>query len=108
MVSPQRRDAYGALFLMEVAAVVARAGLPDSARAVAHRSRALAPGENPPLDNREANVHLQLGNTAEAIRLLGLYLDARPDRRAYTARDWWYEPLWNEPAFQALVRGPPG
>jgi len=39
------------------------------------------------------------------VDLLSLYLEARPDRREYLARDWLFERLWDDPSFQALTSG---
>jgi serine/threonine protein kinase/tetratricopeptide (TPR) repeat protein len=100
---PHRRESRRPQFMMDVAAVIARAGLPDSAMAVIQKARDIAPGPDPELDYREANARLQLGQTAEAINLLRRYLTTRPDRREIVAVDWWFRPLWDEPAFQALV-----
>jgi tetratricopeptide (TPR) repeat protein len=104
LIKPHRRDATRPRAWMDVAAVIARAGLRDSALAVVARARAAAPQPDVRLDYREANVRLQLGEREEAIRLLARYLDARPDRKAVTAKDWWWRPLRDDPEFQALVR----
>lgn len=86
----------------DVAAVLARSGLSDSARAVARRARALDP-DKPDALNNEAYVALQLGDRERALRLLGQYLEAAPDQRDYVARDFWWAPLHGDPRFQALV-----
>ncbi len=92
---------------MDVAAVLARGGNPDSARAVIRGGRAIAVADDPWLDYREAHARLQLGEQEEAMRLLGRFLDAMPDRRAYLAKDWWFRSLRGDSAFRALV-GEPG
>ena len=94
--------------LMDVAAVLARAQLPDSALAVVERARQMSPGDNPRLDYREANVRLQMGQEDEAIRLLAHYLEAYPNRREFIAADWWFDPLHDNPAFQKMVSGSEG
>jgi len=103
LLSPHRREANRPRVMMDVAAVLARAGLADSARAVIRQARAIAPQASPSLDVREAMARLRLGETDEVLRLLGAYLEARPDRKAYIAKDWWWKPLHGHPGFQALV-----
>jgi hypothetical protein len=55
----------------------------------------------------EANVRLRLGQTEKALRLLEGYLEAMPHRRAYIARDWWWEPLRSDPGFRRMVEEGP-
>jgi len=86
----------------DVAAVLARSGLADSAVAVARRALALDP-DQPDALNSEAYIALQLGDRDRALRLLAQYLEAAPDQRAYVARDFWWTPLHRDPRFQALV-----
>lgn len=89
---------------MQVAAVLARAGLGDSARAVldralgnvSDRARVFA------MPYR-ANVHLHLGEESRTLELLERYLEAVPSEREYVSRDVWWEPLRGDSAFQALV-----
>ncbi len=88
---------------MDVAAVLARANLADSARAVIRHARETAPQADPRLDQREANARLQLGEPDEALRLLARFLEARPDERPKVAKDWWWRPLRDHPQFRALV-----
>jgi len=91
-----------------VAAVLAREGLRDSARAVIDRVRADTEGSTDPfLDYYEAEARMQLGEPEEAIRLLGLYLQASPNSRSYIKEDWWWEALADNPDFQALVTETP-
>jgi len=76
--------------LVSVAAVLARAGARDSARAVLARARAQAAGNaasRVSLLYDEAYVTLLLGDRAGARRLLDAYLAARPELRPYLARD---------------------
>jgi TolB-like protein len=89
--------------LLDVAAGLARAGLPDSARAVIARARAMEFGDRPEVDYREAHARLLLGETDSAVGLLSLYLEAEPDLRDYIAEDWWWEPLRSNPGFRDLV-----
>lgn len=108
LISPHRREGMRPLVLMDVAAVLARSGRPDSARAVIQAARGMAPAADPSLDYREAHARLQLGESEEALRLLESYLFSRPDRRANVARDPWFKPLRDDPTFRSLVEGPTG
>jgi TolB-like protein/tRNA A-37 threonylcarbamoyl transferase component Bud32 len=97
----QRRE--GQLF---VAMALVRAGLPDSARAVALRSRADAtidPGRE--LVYFEAMLRNLLGDRDEALRLVGIYLATNAQDRATLAKDdtWWWQGLRDDPRFKALV-----
>ncbi|HKK08096.1 MAG TPA: tetratricopeptide repeat protein, partial [Gemmatimonadota bacterium] len=85
-----------------VAATLARAGLADSARAVARSARAMDPG-SPTVPHEEAYLALLLGDRDQALSLLGRYLELMPHERAYVARDWWWTPLHGDPRFQALI-----
>ena len=89
-----------------VAAVLARAGLADSARAVVGRSRG-NPTIDPSADLAQfaAFVRVLLGDTTEALAALRDYLAATPRRREALASDagWWYRPIKDTPEFQALV-----
>jgi hypothetical protein len=99
---PQSRAEARATGLLRVAAVLARSGLADSAEAVITQARA-AGTQNEMTDYYEANARLQLGQRDRALSLLRRYLEARPDRKAYLAEDWWWRPLRDDPRFQALV-----
>jgi TolB-like protein/tetratricopeptide (TPR) repeat protein/tRNA A-37 threonylcarbamoyl transferase component Bud32 len=92
-----------------VAAVLARSGLGDSARAVIGRTRATIanPAAQATLDYDEAYVRLLLGERDTALRLLGKYLRTRPENRAYVAQSAWFRALHDDPRFQALVRPAP-
>lgn len=85
-----------------VAAVVARAGLGDSARAVLQRvgtDRKMSPHTA----LNAAYARLQLREEARALDLLGRYLEANPGQRDYVAREWWWRPLRDHPRFRSLV-----
>jgi eukaryotic-like serine/threonine-protein kinase len=93
---------------MIAAIALIRAGLPDSARAVASRSQAneaLDPGGD--LLSLEAIVRAQLGEKDKAIALLARYLAAHPQQRAYVKGDesWWFNSLKDEPKYKALAGG---
>ncbi len=91
---------------MYVAMALARAGLADSADAVATRAR-VGPDVDPvrELAYYEAVVRSWLGDTDEGIRLLGLYLSANPGRIEAFANDdsWWMEELRKDPRYASLV-----
>jgi tetratricopeptide (TPR) repeat protein len=86
------------------AAVLARAGLADSAVAVAVRARAdetIDPGRS--VLYAEAFVRTLAGQEEEVMGLLGSYLTAVPGQRGEVANTWWFEGLHDRPGFQALV-----
>jgi len=107
---PNQRDFIRLRGQMLVAMALARAGLADSAKAVAVRSRADA-NLDPPreLVSFEAIVHTILGEKDEAIRLLGLYYATNPQQRTAGGdkdETWWYRDLQGDPRYQALVGTP--
>ncbi len=97
------RHRRGALL---VAMGLMRAGLPDSARAVAVRARADATID-PTRDLVYIEILLRnlLGDREEALRLVSMYLATNPQDRASMARDstWWLRGLRDDPRFRALV-----
>ncbi len=103
LLPPHRRTQYRGPVLMQVAAVLARAQLPDSARAVIDRAREEDGGQNPETLIQEANARLRLGETDAALSLLGAYLRAKPAEHQKIASDWWWESLYDHPDFQALI-----
>ena len=108
LTSPQHRALFGSALKMQVAAVLARAGLRDSAEAVIQRTRSGAPSDPEawiPYD--EAHAWLLLGERDEALRALGLYLEASPQEKSYIAEDPWFRDLRDDPRFAKLV-GPGG
>jgi serine/threonine-protein kinase len=91
---------------MMVAAVLARANQPDSARRLALRST----GNNELDPTRDlvyaaAFVHTLLGDTVLAVEALKQYLVANPEKRATLAEDptWWFRPLEQSAQFRELV-----
>lgn len=86
------------------AAVLIRADLKDSARAVLSRARA-ATEDDPGLWTLyyEANTRLLMGEKQATIELLARFLEVKPDRRVYIAQESWWRPLHGDPAFDALV-----
>ena len=93
---------YGRL---QAAAVLARNGHRDSARAVITRVRGGSAPDDPWLDYFEANVRLQLEEQDRALDLLDGFLAVAPNRRAYIERDWWWRPLRDTDRFRTMVAG---
>ena len=91
---------------MWTAAVLARAGLRDSARATAQRATG-DPSVDPSRDlaNIAAFVYTLLGDSAQALMQLQSYLTVNPARREAFAQNagWWFRPLEASPAFRQLV-----
>ncbi len=89
---------------LQVAAVLARAGLQDSARALLERTRAAASDSLLAyLSYTEAHTRLRLGERDEALQALALYLKHRPDWATYIAADPWFRELRDDPRFKQLV-----
>jgi serine/threonine-protein kinase len=106
-VAPERDREYQKLNAhMMVAATLARAGLADSARHVAERSRG-RPEIDPTRDllYAEAFVRTLLGDKTEAISALKVYLAANPEKRATLADDasWWFRGLQEDARYKELV-----
>jgi tetratricopeptide (TPR) repeat protein len=89
-----------------VAAVLARAGLRDSARHVLARSRG-GPDVDPEAEllSYQAFAYLLLGDRDQALRLLKEQIAANPAHRAGLARSvhWWWRDLRDDPRFKSLV-----
>jgi serine/threonine-protein kinase len=91
---------------MILAAVLARAGLGDSARSVARAARAdtdIDPQRS--LYDIDAFVQLLAGDKAEALRSLKVYLAANPGRLKDFGSDpgWRFRPLQDDPGFRSMV-----
>ena len=103
---PKQRDFLRLRGQMLVAFALARAGLPDSARAVALRSRP-DPDQDPDreLTYFEALLRGMLGDLDEAFRLLGTYIAVNPQVRESIARDdtWWMRDLRKDPRYRELL-----
>ena len=92
---------------MLVAAIIARAGLRDSAHHVIERSRS-----TPQIDPEQGQLALEalvrtfLGEHDEAIRLLQRYVAANPEHSFRVGGDvsWWWWDLQRHPGFQALAK----
>ena len=108
-LAPAPRRAFESLKArMAVAAVLARAGLADSARHVAQRSRG-GPDVDPTRDLVYMDIFVQtlLNDHDEAIKSLKIYLAANPGERKGLAEDtgWWFRGLQDDPKFQQIVKG---
>ena len=106
LTPPPQREFQRRYGQMIVAMALARAGLKDSADAVARRARADA--ETDPtrdLALLETYVRILLQDQAQAIRLLSTYIATNPQFRASLARDqsWWFQTLRDDPRFKALA-----
>lgn len=88
-----------------VAAVAARAGLADSARAIVADVRANAPSivSADQLDYGEAYVSALLGDSARALPLLARYLQANPALRGQVRNSPWFQSLRTNAAFLELT-----
>lgn len=97
---------YNAVYRrMMVAAVLARAGETDSARAVLARARRSAVEEDARtfLLYDEAYVYLLLKDRNQAIAALRRYLTLRPFLRAYLSRDPVFRELHDDPRFKSAT-----
>jgi tetratricopeptide (TPR) repeat protein len=90
-----------------VAWVLARAGLPDSARRVLVRARtndkAVDPREE--LVGYEGLVRAQIGDKKEAVDFVQKYLTDHPEHRRGFAKvnAWWWRELQDDPRFKTLI-----
>ena len=91
---------------MIVAMVLARAGLADSARAVAVSARGNAEVDpTQTLAWEEIYVRVLLGDKDDALDALKRYLAANPERRAELVEEsnWWFRELENDPRYRTIV-----
>jgi serine/threonine-protein kinase len=104
-LSPSRwRDIYLTSASLQVAGILARVGLPDSARAVIDRTLAEATEESRAWASlEEAYAWTALGERDEALRALQGFLKQEPAFRATVAESAWFETLRDDPRFQELV-----
>jgi len=93
--------------LIQVAGVLARAGLPDSARSVLGRAHAMITTELDPTEFlllQEAYVLVLLRDYDAAVELLQRYSLANPGHfDSGSATSWWWRDLQGHPGYQALV-----
>jgi serine/threonine-protein kinase len=104
--SPNLREFRRLRGQMQVAMVLARAGLKDSARAVILRSRADASVDpTRELAQFEAAARTMLGDKDEAFSQLGTWLATNPQQRASLSKDktWWYKDLHDDDRWKRLV-----
>jgi serine/threonine-protein kinase len=104
--SPARREFGRRRCEMILAMGLVRAGLPDSAAAVAGRARAgVAVDPVRELAWYEAIVLTWLGELDPAVDRLALYLAANPGQVSAFARDdtWWLEDLRSHPGYRRLI-----
>jgi hypothetical protein len=78
----------------------------DSAQALVNQVHASSTAGSPWTRYFEANVRLHLGEEDRALDLLDEFLRDLPQRKAYIARDWWWEPLREHSRFEAMVGAP--
>jgi len=86
--------------------VLARAGLPDSARHVLERAKGNADVDpQKELLGYEAVGRVMLGDKDEALNLLNEYLIANPKHREGFRKSvhWWWRPIQNDPRFKAII-----
>jgi serine/threonine-protein kinase len=107
-LAPEQRRAYErAQALINVAGVIARAGLADSARSVLTRAGAMVNSEIDPtqfLVSQQAYVRTLLGDYDEAVALLKRYAAANPGHYEHGAvTSWWWRDLQSHPGFQELI-----
>jgi serine/threonine-protein kinase len=109
-LTPERVRPYGQLYdQIWVAAVLARAGLPDSARHVLERSKGNAEVDpQKELLGYQAFVRVMLGDKDEALRLLDEYFTANPKHREGFRKSvhWWWRPIQSDPRFKAVIGAP--
>lgn len=105
---PNRRAYFRAVARRQVAAVLARAGRADSARAVLRRAKQDSPAaaEAPTLLYDEAHARLLLGEEEAVLDLLRRFAEAHPRYRAQLRGDPWFEPLRDRPGYRELVEAP--
>ncbi len=109
LTPPARRPFQTLNARMLAAAVLARASLADSAKAVMRKS--LGDAEMDPardLAQFAAFVALQVGDTTEAFNQLKTFLAASDRRRLSLKQDpgWWFKPLQDHPEWRRLVGAP--
>ena len=102
-LSPQDEEFYSRWVGMGMAAVLARAGLADSAGTVAERSR--GDDELDPIKDlvyMEAFVRSLTGETEQALDLLSEYM-ALSGKDPSEVDHWWFDPLRDEPRYRTLA-----
>lgn len=105
--NPENRKRFEAYSLPKIAAVLARSGRPDSARAVLERSREQRrKDETYPLSPYyQSYAYLLLGEEERAVERLASFLERSPHYREVLANDIWFESLHGHPRFNTLISG---
>jgi len=110
----ERRDTMSILALgwgvrrLMVAAILARAGLSDSARSVMHATRSHASGPVlQGLELYEAMVLTELGDHEGAFGKLDAFLRKFPQSRSYIATARWFTVLHADPGFAKVLAAKP-
>jgi len=102
---PQGKEFSRRWLQLAVAAAVARAGLADSAKAVAKRARTdeeIDPSGD--LIQTEALVYTIIGDHDEAMRLLTALVEEHPGQRTNVVETgWWFKDLETRPGWRALA-----
>jgi serine/threonine-protein kinase len=109
MVALDRADPYRLLMDVQVACVIARAGLADSARMVLEKTEAAAASDmelESFLAYDLAHAWLVHGDTSRAMDWLEVDIAANPGSRALRGTEAWFQPLHGTPRFEALVGEP--
>ncbi len=104
MLPPEQREFQTHRARMVVGAVIGRAGLTDSARAVLGRARP-APSTDPhrELVGFEAAMRVIIGDEEEAVSLIRRYETANPGHFQEGTDHWWWTPLEDDPEFRRLT-----
>lgn len=106
LLTAQRKSQLRPYRELEVAAILARAGRGDSARALIRQAREHAqplPDVRQRVLYDEAVVRHRLGETDEAIRLLRDWAQTRARGREYLAHDYNFRDLRSDPRFRELI-----
>lgn len=99
------RDLYRGYTALQVAKVIVRAGMPDSARAVLERAVPDPIPDWAPYDL--AHALLLLGDKEESLDILEQWFDFNPVRARRISRDWWFRGMEGHPRFEKMIgRGP--
>jgi hypothetical protein len=97
----------GRRFQVMAAAVIARAGLADSARRVLLRNRATEQ-EDPEHELQQFEIYARviLNDRDEAFRLLKSTLSSNPEHMVSIDKvgSWWWRPLKSDPRFREITR----
>jgi len=103
--SDSRSGSFPADRRLLLAAIYARSGRPDSARALVVEARAASPSDTGAawFLSAEAYIHVLLGERAPALDLVTRVLTASPQLRGYVGRTPWFASLHDDPRFVALA-----